>query len=161
MVTRDTLADVSQQLTAVEIPTPRTYRDYSPEFKAHTLALVKSNNGNVLRTAKELGLDESVIRLWLRQQSRYRSLSEQKVIELAEKAEFNAHLLADSIADHDLETASLAQKATAMGIMVDKMQLLRGQPTSISISLGRDDINSFLSSSLSDIIDITPEPTGE
>lgn len=135
----------------LERPQPRIYRDYSPEFKAEVLAAVNANNGNVLRTANEYDIDESVIRLWLRNPDRYRTLSDQKQLDLAQKAESNAHMLTDSIAQHDLSTASLSQKATAFGIMVDKMQLLRSQPTSIVQNVNSENLTIVLQQVLNEI----------
>ena len=135
------------------------YQDYSADRKAEVLALVKANGGNVARVAKELNIAHQTIFNWLKQADRYSHLERQKQSDLALKLENNAHMLADSIGDHDLTIVPLASKATALGIMVDKMQLLRGQPTSINVSLDREDLSSFLDATLSDVIDITPEST--
>jgi transposase-like protein len=137
--------------TPVNTSRPKVYRDYSPEFKAEVLAAVNANAGNVLRTANEYSIDESVIRRWLPQAERYRQLSDQKIIDLAQKAENNAHLLADSIYNHDLDTASLSQKATAMGIMVDKMQLLRSQPTQITANVNIESLTITLQQVIAEI----------
>lgn len=138
------------------IPT-RVYRDYSLEFKAEAIALYKSNNNNCLQTANELGIDESLLRLWLSKADAYRTLSEKKQADLADIAEANARRLADSIYNQDLSETPLNHKATAFGIMVDKMQLLRNLPTSIVESSHRVDVSVFLDDSLSDVIDVTPE----
>lgn len=141
-------------MSAVLEREPHTY--YPPEQKAHVLALLDANNGNVLRTAEQTGINRSTIQYWIANESRYANLQQQKVIDLAAKAELNANLLADSIHSHDLDSASLSQKATAFGIMVDKMQLLRGQPTSITETVEKHDLTVILQSALSDAIDVTP-----
>lgn len=142
------------------------YKDYSAERKAEVLALVTANGGNVARVAKETGIAHQTIFNWLKQAQRYSHLEQRKQTELAQKLENNAHMLADSIADHDLSIVPLASKATALGIMVDKMQLLRGEPTSITANVDRQELSVTLNSALGELdqadptrtIDVTPEP---
>jgi transposase-like protein len=143
----------------LEAPQVKPYQDYSREQKAEVLAILEANSGNLKRTAAETGIDHSTIRYWYENRDRFRELQPQKIIDLASKAESNAHLLADSIATHDLDTASLSQKATAYGVMIDKMQLLRGLPTSITETVERQDMTIILQSALSDAIDVTPTDT--
>jgi transposase-like protein len=107
------------------------YKDYSAERKAEILAQVTAHGGNVAQVARLTDIPHQTIRSWLEQADRYSELQTQKQTDLAQKLENNAHKLADSIAEHDLTIVPLQSKATALGIMVDKMQLLRGQPTSI------------------------------
>jgi len=135
-----------------------TYRDYSLEQKAEVLALFDANEGNLKRTASETGIDPATLRYWIRNRDKYKQIQPQKIIDLATKSELNAHLLADSIANHDLENATLASKATAYGIMIDKMQLLRGLPTSITESVERQELTVILESALAAAIDVTPTP---
>lgn len=115
------------------------YQDYSPERKAEVIALVDANNGNVKQTALDTGIAHQTIRYWLTQADRYSQFQNAKRGDLGDKMEFLAHNLADSIAEHDLSIVSLAHKATAMGIVIDKMQLLRGLPTAISGSAQTDE----------------------
>lgn len=133
------------------------YRDYSPEFKAETLAILKSNDNNILRTANECGIAETTLRSWIESEDRYHEIRDRKPIDLASRIESNAYKLADSIAVHDLENATLQAKATAMGIMVDKMQILRGLPTDITLNVTRIELADRLSDTLQDVIDVTPE----
>ena len=138
------------------------YTDYSPERKAEVLALLDANGGNITRTANEAGIQYSTLQYWQANKDRFNEFRQQKELDLASKFESNAHLLVNSISEHDLSTASLSQKATAAGIMVDKMQLLRGLPTSISESVERIELVSILQSALeaglADAIDVSPEP---
>ena len=53
---------------------------------------------------------------------------------LADRCEAIAHRLLDAMPD-TVEEAKLQQLCTSFGIMIDKMQLLKGQPTSISEQL--------------------------
>ena len=153
---------MSQQASVID-SRPKPYRDYSEDFKANAIALVAANNGIVNRAAIEAGIDESLLRSWLRTPDRFRKLSEQKKVSLADLAESNAYSLAKSIAEHDLESATLQAKSTAFGVMVDKMQLLRGQPTSITESVERNELTVILQTcltgalSLPDVIDVEPE----
>ena len=134
----------------------RPYQDYSVAQKAEVLALVEANKGNVDKTARETNIPHQTIRFWLANKERFSNVQTIKQVELASLAESNAHLLGNSIANHDLDSASLSQKATAFGIMIDKMQLLRGLPTNITESVERQDVTVILQSALSDAIDITP-----
>lgn len=127
-------------LIEAEIVAPaRTYRDYSPEFKTLAIATVEAHDGNVARAARELEMSEDTLRVWMRDAERYRDFNGETRLALASKYEFNLHRLVDSIADDDLSKATLAGKATAIGILTDKMLLLRGQATSISQSNLTDD----------------------
>ena len=115
---------------------PATYNSYSTERKAEVLALVIANNGNVQKTAIETGIPEQTLVYWVKNADRYHEIRSEKELELAAKLDITAHKLANSIYDHDLDTATLPAKATAFGIVFDKLQLLRGQPTSITENAG-------------------------
>lgn len=142
------------------------YKDYSAERKAEVLALVTAHNGNVAQVSRLTEIPDQTIRGWLEQADRYREVRSEKQSDLAQKLENNAHRLANSIADHDLSIVPLASKATALGIMVDKMQLLRGEPTSITANVDRQELSVTLHSALGELdqadarepIDVTPEP---
>lgn len=51
-------------------------------------------------------------------------------IEMADQLELKAHRILQSIGDQNLATASLYQKASSMGVFIDKARLLRGESTS-------------------------------
>ena len=127
------------------------YTDYSPERKAEILALLDANGGNVTRTANEAGIQYSTLQYWQANKERFNEFRQQKELDLASKFESNAHLLVNSISEHDLSTASLSQKATAAGIMVDKMQLLRNQPTSITQHVNSESLTVVLQQVLNEI----------
>lgn len=135
-----------------------TYRDYPPELKASIITAIENNGGNVRQTAQLFGIPTDTVYYWWKNSDRFREIQVPSTFTLADKLESIAHQQADSIAAHDLSIVAIADKARVLAVTIDKMQLLRGQPTSISVNLGRDDIDSFLASSLSDIIDVTPEP---
>lgn len=148
------------------ILTARAYQDYSAERKAEVLALITAHGGNVAQVANLTGIAHQTIRRWVAAADRYSTLQTEKQIDLAQKLENNAHKLANSIGEHDLSIVPLASKATALGIMVDKMQLLRGEPTSITANVDRQELSVTLYSALGELgeaapsaaIDVTAEP---
>lgn len=144
-------------MSAALVERPTTYRDYTPEYRAEVIALVKANNGNTLHVSNETGIPRQTLDYWIKHENRYAEFQPKKQLDLAAKYEANLHRLTDSIADHDLETASLQAKATAVGILTEKMLLLRGQPTSITANIDADNLGDFLRNSLSDVIDVTPD----
>ena len=143
-------------MSAVLEREPSYYQSYSPEYKAEALAKIKANGGNVLRTANELGIPRQTLESWLLVSDRFAELQQRKQSELASKYEANLHRLADNISETDLTQVPFGSKATAIGILTDKMLLLRGQPTSISVDLSRQDISITLQAALAEVIDITP-----
>jgi transposase-like protein len=145
-------AELTQERTNL-----RPYADYSIERKAEVLALIEANNGNIDQTARETGIPHQTIRFWFANKQRFSNVQTRKLKDLDIKLDRNVHKLLDSIEDHDLETSSLSQKASAFGIVFDKLQLVRNLPTSINATLDSDSLVSLLESSLSECIDITPE----
>lgn len=135
------------------VKTRGPYRDYSLDIKAQAIALLKANDGNVGRTARELNIPDDTVRYWLNNPS-LAEIHTQKRLELSDLAESNAYKLGLSINSLDLSDVSLSQQATAFGIMVDKMQLLRGQPTSISENIERKELTVVLEDALNDVIDV-------
>jgi len=153
---------MSTELTQERPANLRPYADYSIERKAEVLALVEANDGNIDRTARDTGIAHQTIRFWYANKDRFSNVQSRKQVELAHLAESNAYLLGNSIASHDLDSASLSQKASAFGIMVDKMQLLRNQPTSITQTQNSDNLTIILQNVLSELgqtIDITSVDT--
>ena len=113
------------------------YRDYPLELKTSVVAAIEANGGNVLATARLFNLPRDTVNYWWKNSERFVQIQQQNpgyVASIADKCESIAHNLADSIDSHDLSIVPLGQKATALGIVIDKMQLLRGEPTSISTS---------------------------
>lgn len=142
---------------AAQLPAPQiVYQDYSPERKAEVIALVEANGGNVKRTADQTGIQYSTIQYWLSHPGRFNEFRQEKRVALADLAENNAYKLGFSIATQDLTDVPLNHRATAFGIMVDKMQLLRGLPTNISENIERTELTVVLNDALADCIDVTP-----
>lgn len=109
-------------------------QQYSDEDKATALAALDANRGNVKGTAKNLGIPEPTLRSWAKGRGTNAAVADlqaHKKKDLADKLEDIAHKLAGAISDK-IKDATLQQTATSLGIVVDKMQLLRGQPTNIT-----------------------------
>jgi transposase-like protein len=109
-------------------------RNYSDDDKATALAALAANEGNLKRTAQQLGIPRRTLEHWSKGKSHpaVRELAHQKKAELADRLEDIAHQLLDALPDK-IANASLQHTAITLGIAVEKMRLLREQPTSISI----------------------------
>lgn len=107
-------------------------RRYSDEERAEALAAVDANGGNVQATADQLGIPGPTVDYWKRGNVHPQVLEihNENRLPLADRLEDLAHLLADSLPDK-IPDANLQQAATSMAIAIDKMRLLREQPTSI------------------------------
>lgn len=113
---------------------------YSEDYIAEALAAVDANGGNVNGTAKQLGIAESTLRKWKTRASKITDRREAiarkgevKKASLADRLEEIAWALAADLDDRlKRNKASLANTATAFGIVVDKMRLLRGEPTIVT-----------------------------
>lgn len=122
---------------ARRIPTRRRYSD---DDRANALAAVAANGGNVELTAAQLGIPESTLRSWVKgdRHPEAAHLCDEKKGPLADHLEAIAWRLADVLPDK-LPAAGLQQVATSLGIVIDKMQLLREKPTGIHRTEGGDD----------------------
>jgi transposase-like protein len=110
-------------------------RRYSDREKAEALAALKANGGKVQRTARALGIPAATLSAWVRDQK------EQKHLDVIKQTEEIIPLLADAIEavarkllagfESKIESSGMRDMAITFGIAVDKMQLLRGQPTQV------------------------------
>ncbi len=138
-----------------------SYRDYPIELKASVIAAIEANGGNVLATSKLFNLPRDTVNYWWNHAERFVEVKHASSQSLADQCEGIARNLAESISGHDLSIVPLHHKASAFGVIVDRMQLLRGQPTSITVDLERTELTVILQSSLSaglEAIDIESEP---
>ncbi len=106
-------------------------RRYSDEEKAQALAALDANGGNVKRTAGQLGIPVSTLREWARGRGVVNGVTKirhQKKGELADELETIAWRVLDALPEK-LAEADARALATLLGIVIDKVQLLRGQPT--------------------------------
>lgn len=141
-----------------EVPRVSTYRDYSPEFKADTLNALTINNGNIYKTAKEAGIERSVLRYWVETETaEAREIRQGRKGELAEQFEHVSRVYLDRALEPDAIAKTTGYYAVvAASDAMKSAQLLRGQPTSINVSINAD-VAGFLSDSIADVIDVTPE----
>lgn len=138
------------------------YRDYPVELKAAVIAAIEQNGGNVLATSRLFNLPRDTVNYWWRHSDRFVELKHASSLNLADKLEGIAHNYADSIADHDLQVVSVRDKAAVMNTAIQNMQLLRGQPTSITETMDRGELLNILQSALNaGVIDVTPERSDE
>lgn len=107
---------------------------YSDEQRASALAALKANNGNVNKTAREIGIPEPTLRTWSLREDAYpvpHELQEQKNGELTVELKTLAHALLRSALDKsDDKNANIQQVVTSLGIVIDKLNLLEGGATS-------------------------------
>src|SRR6185503_7639388 len=114
-------------------PTRREKRQYSPEVIANALAVVKANNNNLSKSARELNIPRLTLREWVlngrRNTAEVSVIQRVKEGELGEKLRFNAHRIVDSMSDltdDELRKVPLGTRAVALGILIDKTQALAG-----------------------------------
>jgi hypothetical protein len=100
---------------------------YGDGQKAEVLAILASNGGRLRQTARQTGVAESTLRLWA-SDGRVTSCAQKKSEDLADRMEALTHAIVDMMPEK-LQAANLRDLAVTLGIIVDKMLLLRGQPT--------------------------------
>lgn len=111
-------------------------RSYSDEEIAATLAVLKGNKGNLLRTSRDTGIPRITIRQWAQGKVKrvakrpgMASLRHRKTEDLAARCREIAWLLAEAMPGK-IKDAPLNQISTAFGVMVEKERLLmeKGPP---------------------------------
>jgi hypothetical protein len=112
----------------------RQRHGYTDSARADALAALAANGGNFTRTAAQLGIPRRTLQHWAKGECapQVRELAQQKKGPLADAFEELARELLGGMTPEKMAAATLQQLATAAGIAVDKMQLLRGQPTTIT-----------------------------
>lgn len=105
-------------------------RHYSDETRAAALAVLKANGGNVARTARETDVPEATLREWRQAPDRAAptEVRAQKEADLADlyEAEIRAVFEAAGMKRGD---ASWSALMVGLGILTEKHQLVRGEPT--------------------------------
>lgn len=113
-------------------------RKYSDREKAEALAVYDSC-GNLTETARITGIPDSTLSVWV--QGTYGlnddipNLREFKKLDLASKLDTIAHQCA-GLLPNKLPDSNVREIVGAMSQSIEKSQLLRGQPTSISAEAG-------------------------
>jgi len=113
---------------------------YSERDRAAALAALEANNGNLTRTAAQLAMSTSTLRRWRDQHADASNTGPLKTAaadalpdareSIAERLRDFIHSALD-VAGAKLDEANLQQVFTAIGISVEKAQLLDGKPTGI------------------------------
>jgi hypothetical protein len=106
-------------------------RRYSDEEKGEALAALDANAGNVKATARQLRIPRITLLGWAAGQAgpAVSELRHQIKGELADRLEGVAHALLDAMGSPDkIGAATLQQLAISLGIVIDKMLLLRARP---------------------------------
>jgi transposase-like protein len=109
-------------------------QQYSDDDKANALAALQANGGNTSLTARQLGIPRATLINWSNGNGVHPVVSEIGQVKkeaLADRLEDVAHRLVDAMPDK-IKDANLQQVTVSMGIAVEKMRLLREQPTSIN-----------------------------
>lgn len=105
-------------------------RQWTDEAKAEILAALDANQGNVKRTAKECGVAVSTLRGWAKGRGANAGVAKlrpQKKGELADALEDIAWKIVELLPSK-LEGAEMRELSTLLGVTLDKLLVLRGQP---------------------------------
>jgi transposase-like protein len=105
-------------------------RRYSDDERAACLAALAANGGDVAKTARETGVPDPTLRCWAKGTRHPEALQMQegKRLPLADMLEDLAYRAART-SRRGLRHVKADRAAVVMGIAIEKMQLLRGQPT--------------------------------
>jgi len=106
----------------------REKRTYTDDEKAASLASLDACGGNFSQAARAAGVPEATLRTWAGKPETARSgaLRAQKKADLADSLESLAwRLLKAARSKEKIKSASLSQVVVALGIALDKVQLLR------------------------------------
>lgn len=110
-------------------------RQYSDNDKAAALAALDANNGNVYKTARQLGIGRTTLENWARGRGVNHDVPELRRVKKTELAD-TLEQVAETYAAHLLEPTTIMKTsakdaAITVGTAIDKMRLLRGLPTEI------------------------------
>lgn len=141
--------------TELQSQVSASYRDYSPEFKAAALAAYEANGCNLSGTAKELNIPFQTLDYWIRTADRNSQFQNAVKADLASECEQIAYKvtgIAKETLDDPVKAAKIPFAALMTGgaVAIDKMLLLRNQPTSITLHVERTEISVMLAQSLAD-----------
>ena len=120
---------IGQKSTAVE--------DLDPEMGVEGLEIATDPTlGRVRKALRAVGFNEATTRGFMRRIERERNgavllARSVKTRDLLALVSDRAHRILESIDASDIDEATLRDKATSIGILIDKRQLLSGEPTQI------------------------------
>lgn len=116
----------------------RTHRTYSDDEKAVALTYLEVNKGDVARTSKQTGIPTDTLYVWSKGKHVHPdvlNLQEQRKEALDARMELMAYTILEALPDK-LEGANFRDAAVGLGIVVDKMQVLRGLASNITENRG-------------------------
>jgi transposase-like protein len=118
-------------------PNKPTRRRYSDEDRANALAALSANEGNIERTASQLGIPRKTLTNWAKGTNHPEAaeLGQQKRPALADAIELVAYQLVESMPGK-IPEANLRDVTVSLGIAVDKIRVLRDLPTAITKTEG-------------------------
>lgn len=105
-------------------------RQWTDAEKAEILAALDANQGNVKRTARQCGVPISTLRGWAKGRGTNAGVAQlrpEKRGDLADALEGIAWQIVELLPGK-LETAEVRELATLLGVSLDKLLVLRGQP---------------------------------
>ena len=107
---------------------------WSDDDKASALAALDANGGNVSTTSRQTGVPRATLTEWSQGRYTNRQVSENRQIKkdcLADMLEDLARQMIGAARDKVVD-ASLKDTMVSVGVSIDKMQLLRNEPTEIT-----------------------------
>src|SRR5262245_55450593 len=116
-------------------------RRYSDEERAAALACLDACGGNVAEASRRSGVPRITLHDWARGRTSAAAASvvrQDKKEELADVFERLARKLT-GVADRESDTLNAKDATIAAGVAVDKMLLLRGEPTQVAKVIIADD----------------------
>lgn|SRR5262249_45512588 len=117
----------------------RRLRRYTDRDKAAALAHLQSGRGIVNQAARELGIPNETLRGWAAGRHLQPKVAEEFGVvrdTLSAKLEDAAYEMVDAIYEK-IDEASLRDLGATLGVVIDRMRLLREEPTQITESLNR------------------------
>jgi transposase-like protein len=107
-------------------------RRYSDEERGVALAALAANNGDVSKTARQLDIPYMTLANWAKGRCHpaVTEIGEQKKQEMGDLVEDTLRKVLEGIPEK-VKEADLKDTTISAGILADKMQLLRGKPTSV------------------------------
>lgn len=116
---------------------------YTEQQRADTLVALEANGGNILRTSEQTGVAQATIKTWLtesREQKTDLAVAANELLpETREGFKTRLTSLRDKVLGHlevNFEDLSARESVVALGILIDKVELLEGNATSRTAVVG-------------------------
>jgi hypothetical protein len=118
---------------------PKTWRRYTDQDKAAALVYLQSKGWRIAEAARDLGMPKETLQSWAAgrwlspcAREKYHEIKQG----LSSRLEDIAYQLIDAIPD-SIPDASLKDLGATLSVVIDKMRLLREEPTAITESMDR------------------------